>query len=396
MSDYSQNFSPEEDALRRRRAAIRRRKELAERRKKRIIFSVVLALSVIGVLLLIIFSSAPEEEHQTSTPVADNSTKEEWSSNAQTSENDTALSTEPLDETDKVIETTEATTFEPDPNKGNLISDNTFTDVLSLSNKSVPYGNDWEDKDAATGLANGVFWYEAVYGKKYECLYRIKTSENTIYLTMDEGYEAGYTKYILDTLKEKNVKAVFFITKEFFDYCDDASHEDLIKRMLDEGHIIGNHTCLHPGMKNDYETYGLNTGGYPNYLSYLVQKSGKTEEEALQVFVDDLQKLHKLVYDKYGYTMKLFRFPEGEASERLLATCKNYGYTPVFWSYAHRDFDTNNQPEVSTTLSRCLNHLAKGSIYLLHAVSSSNTAALPDFIDQAREKGFEFGEFSVE
>ena len=93
--------------------------------------------------------------------------------------------------------------------------------------------------------------------------------------------------------------------------------------------------------------------------------------------------------------MKLFRFPEGEASELTMAQLANIGYTPVFWSYAHRDYVLDDQPDPSVTLQRCLDHMAPGSVYLLHAVSSSNTAALGAFIDQARAAGYEFGVFPV-
>ncbi|MBR5739632.1 MAG: polysaccharide deacetylase family protein [Lachnospiraceae bacterium] len=254
-----------------------------------------------------------------------------------------------------------------DPNNGALADNGMYPNWAELPNKSIPYGNDWEIKEK-NGIASGVLWYEAMYGK-YDPVFRIKTNEKVIYLTMDEGYEAGYTPKILDILKEKNVKAVFFITKQFFD-----SDPELIERMIAEGHTLGNHTCLHP------------SGGFPNYA----------EKNGFNTFADDVAKLHKLIYDRFGYTMRLFRFPEGEFSERTLAWLNNHDYTAVFWSYAHRDWVLNDQPPVETTLNRCLSHLAPGSVYLLHAVSSSNTEALADFIDGARAAGYEFGVFPVD
>ena len=254
-----------------------------------------------------------------------------------------------------------------DPDHGILKDLGIWPDAGSLPNDSIPYGNDWEDRDQY-GIANGIHWYEAKF-QKYGAVYRINTTEKIIYLTMDEGYEAGYTPVILDILKEKNVKAVFFITKQFYD-----SDPDLIRRMIDEGHTLGNHTCAHP------------SGGYPKYV----------DSHGLQSFVDDISRLHKLIYDSFGYKMKLFRFPEGESSERLMAVLQNYGYTPVFWSYAHRDFVLDDQPDVQVTLKRCLDHMGSGAVYLLHAVSSSNTAALSDFIDGARAAGWEFGTFPVD
>ena len=258
--------------------------------------------------------------------------------------------------------------FPFDPNDGVLTDSGLFPDAASLPNKSIPYGNDWDDKDAS-GMPNGIYWYENMYGRYYP-VYRINTGgQKLLYLTMDEGYEAGFTPRILDTLKEKNVKAVFFITKQFYD-----SDPELIERMIREGHTIGNHTCAHP------------SGGYPNYV----------EANGLQSFIDDFTTLHKLVYDRFGYSMRLFRFPEGESSERLMAVLNNYGYTSVFWSYAHRDYVLDDQPSKEVTLSRCLDHMAPGAVYLLHAVSESNTNALAEFIDGARAAGFEFGEFPVE
>lgn len=254
-----------------------------------------------------------------------------------------------------------------DPLNGALKDSGFFSDLDSLSNASIGFGADWDSRDER-GIPNGLHWYQAKWGKFYP-VYYIDTTEKLLYLTMDEGYEAGYTPRILDVLKEKNVKCVFFITKQFFD-----SDPELIQRMIDEGHIIGNHTCLHP------------SGGYPKYV----------DEHGMQSFVDDVSQLHKLVYDRFGYTMKLFRFPEGESSERLMAKLVNLGYTSVFWSYAHRDWVRTDQPEVSVTLERCLSHMGCGTVYLLHAVSESNTNALADFIDGARAQGYEFGVFPVD
>ena len=297
------------------------------------------------------------------------------SSTGSTGEEGTTASTDDTDApTDTTASQTPASTAAPstsasyaDPGNG-VLYDNGLFDLSGLSNKSIPYGNDWEDKDSI-GLASGVHYYENLYGK-YHSVYYLKTNgEKIIYLTMDEGYEAGYTPKILDILKEKGVHAVFFVTKQFYD-----SDPELIRRMINEGHVIGNHTCRHP------------SGGYPKYV----------DANGLDSFTEDVSTLHKLIYDSFGYTMKLFRFPEGEASELLMAKLNNLGYTPVFWSYAHRDFVMDDQPDPAVTLKRCVDHLAPGCVYLLHAVSSSNTAALADFIDQARALGYEFGEFPVD
>ena len=286
-------------------------------------------------------------------------------------ETGTGEETFPQSEEPATVETeapTEAPTVPTEAAGDGTLKDNgKWPEWATYSNKSVPYGNDWDDKDAK-GLPQGVHYYEAVYGTG-DPVYYIKTDEKLLYLTMDEGYEAGYTPKILDTLKAKNVKAVFFITKQFFD-----SDPELVQRMIDEGHVIGNHTCRHPA------------GGYPKYA----------DEHGFETFTEDVAALHKLVFDRFGYTMRLFRFPEGEFSEKMLAWLRSRGYNSVFRSYAHYDYNRDKQPEVSVTLERCLNHMAPGAVYLLHAVSSSNTEALSDFIDGAREAGYDFGVFPVD
>lgn len=251
-----------------------------------------------------------------------------------------------------------------DPNGGQLSENGRFPNYQALPNNSVPYGNDWDNKDAV-GLPTGVHYYESLYGG-YHPVYYINTADKVLYITMDEGYEAGYTPRILDILKEKNVHAVFFLTKQFVD-----SDPALVQRMIDEGHILGNHTCLHP------------SGGYPNYVA----------ANGVSSFIDDVKQLHKMIYDQFGYSMQLFRFPEGEASEMLMAELDNLGYTSVFWSYAHKDYVLDDQPDPAVTLERCISHMAPGAVYLLHAVSSSNTEALGPFIDQARAAGYTFGDF---
>lgn len=190
------------------------------------------------------------------------------------------------------------------------------------------------------------------------------TSKKVIYLTMDEGYEAGNTPAILDTLREKGVKAVFFLTKQFVDECP-----QLVQRMIDEGHILGNHTCSHP------------SAGMPS-LSVEEQKA-------------DISKLHNMVLDQFGYDMKLFRFPAGIYSDQSLDVVSSLGYRSVFWSFAYRDFDLSNQPDPTEALKMCLNELHPGAIYLLHAVSKTNTQILGDWIDAVRAQGYEFGVYPV-
>ena len=347
----------------------------------RIVCFFVIVFSIAAVVLTAVFakkrsgSAEPEHPYGSQEESSSRETEEQTvlDSESEDGESTSESETEPTfpseSETESAAESDPVTPTEHSSGhiSGRLVDSGLFPDAASLPNKSIPYGNDWDDKDA-TGMPNGVYWYEAMYGKYYP-VYRIKTKEKLLYLTMDEGYEAGYTPKILDTLKEKNVHAVFFLTKQFVD-----THPELVQRMINEGHILGNHTCLHPA------------GGFPRYV----------DEHGIQSFIDDFTTLHDLVYNVFSYDMRLFRFPEGESSESLMATLDNYGYTSVFWSYAHRDYVLADQPPVDVTLKRCLDHMAPGAVYLLHAVSESNTEALADFIDGARNAGYEFGVFPVD
>lgn len=245
-----------------------------------------------------------------------------------------------------------------------LKSGKMMSSLASVNNDDIPFGYGTNDRDEKN-RPNGCSYYKAVYGN-YACDF-IAPAEvgNTVYLTMDEGYEAGYTPAILDTLKAKNVKAVFFVTKQFV-----TEHPELVDRMLAEGHQIGNHTCAHPA------------AGMPSL--------------GLEKEYNDITWLHQYVLDKWGYEMKLFRYPSGTFSKQSLDLLQNMGYTCVFWSFAHNDWNTNNQPEQASALANTLNQAHPGAIYLLHAVSETNTKNMEAFIDGIRAKGLEFGEYPSE
>ena len=194
---------------------------------------------------------------------------------------------------------------------------------------------------------------------KYGAIYLMPEEGNKIYLTFDEGYENGYTGQILDTLKEKNVKAIFFITGPYLN-----KEKELIQRMVDEGHQVGNHTINHPSLPS------------------LSDK--KVEDEVLD--------LDRKFYEEFGKPMKYLRPPMGEFSERTLSITKSLGYTNVFWSFAYRDWETDNQKGKDYAYNTVINALHPGEVMLLHAVSKDNAEALGDIIDTAREMGYEFGE----
>lgn len=189
----------------------------------------------------------------------------------------------------------------------------------------------------------------------YDAYFIVPDSED-IYLTFDEGYEYGFTPAILDTLQEKNVQAVFFITGHFA-----RTEPELVQRMVDEGHIVGNHSDSHKI--------------YPDLPLAEAEK--------------DLMALHDYVLETFEYEMSLFRFPEGKYSEQSLALIQSLGYQSVFWSFAYKDYDINNQPLSIDALDRITKNSHPGAIYLLHAVSRTNSEVLPEVIDLLRAEGYQ-------
>lgn len=224
----------------------------------------------------------------------------------------------------------------------------------SLSTEKHGYGQgvQLDDKNRPMGALD----FNSAYGK-YNAK-AITEDKGKIYLTFDQGYENGYTAQILDTLKEKKVKATFFVLQDYAE-----KNPELVKRMIDEGHTVGNHSVSHYSMPS------------------------LSEQECR----DEIEGLHKYIKDEFGYEMTEFRPPMGEFSELSLAVTQDCGYETVLWSYAYADWDVNNQPSEEEAFGKLTGAVHDGAIYLLHSVSSTNTEVLPDFIDAVREKGFEFG-----
>lgn len=197
---------------------------------------------------------------------------------------------------------------------------------------------------------------------QYDAHYLGDTSEKVVYLTFDEGYENGYTSQILDILKEKDVKAAFFVTKPYI-----KNEPDLIKRMVEEGHIVGNHSVTHPKM------------------------SSLTNEQ----IVKEINGCAEYFEEVTGTKMpNYFRPPEGVYSIRSLQETQKNGYKTIFWSYAYKDWDTKNQLGKQTAIDMMKKNYHNGSIILLHAVSQSNTEALPEIIDMLKDEGYRFAPLS--
>lgn len=185
------------------------------------------------------------------------------------------------------------------------------------------------------------------------------TSNKVLYLTFDEGYENGNTGKILDILKECNVSAAFFVVKPYID-----KEPDLVKRMVDEGHIVANHTVHHPSV---------------------AQISDKDK------FASELNGVADAYKELIGQEMpKFFRPPMGKYSKRSLQMTKDLGYKTIFWSFAYKDWLVKDQPSEKYAIEKICKGAHPGSIMLLHAVSNTNTKVLKDVIKTLQSEGYEF------
>lgn len=193
--------------------------------------------------------------------------------------------------------------------------------------------------------------------EKYNGVYLDHSGEKYLYLTFDEGYENGFTPVILDVLAKTETPAAFFVTGPYLE-----KESALIQRMIDEGHIIGNHTVHHLNLpKQPADTVAAEITG-----------------------------LNDRCLELYGYEMKYMRPPEGEFSERTLAVTNDLGMKTIMWSFAYKDWDVNTQKGADYAYESVMPYLHDGAVILLHAVSSDNASALERIINAAKQQGFVF------
>ena len=179
-----------------------------------------------------------------------------------------------------------------------------------------------------------------------------------LYLTFDCGYEyENLTSTVLDVLKEKNVPAAFFCTLDHI-----KKETEIISRMINEGHIVGNHSATHP-----------------NFTEISREKMAK-----------ELEETENYLRENYGYASRFFRFPAGEYTENALDLVASLGYVSVFWSVAYNDWNVDNIQGKDYAVKTVTERLHPGAVILLHSVSRDNASALPEIIDRARAEGYEF------
>ena len=196
--------------------------------------------------------------------------------------------------------------------------------------------------------------------RQWNAWYVGDSSEKKIYLTFDAGYENGYTADILDALKKHNAPACFFLVGNYID-----TAPELVQRMVDEGHIVGNHTLHHPDM------------------------SSIADKDA---FAAELRGLEEKFTALTGQPMqKFYRPPQGKFSEENLKQAQELGYTTVFWSLAYVDWYTDNQPTDEHAFSKLLPRIHNGAIVLLHSLSETNARILDELLTRWEQAGYTFG-----
>lgn len=195
--------------------------------------------------------------------------------------------------------------------------------------------------------------------EKHGAIYKGSPDKKVIYFTFDNGYENGYTESILDTLKAENIKATFFLTGHYLE-----SATPLVKRMIEDGHQIGNHSYGHPN---------------------LAKLSKEEIQKELQKFDKRLSELTSLK------RTTVTRPPEGIFNEQVLEAANETGHQHIFWSVAFIDWHRDQKKGGKYAFDELMNQIHPGAIILMHTVSPDNAEGLPMFIKEARKMGYTFG-----
>jgi peptidoglycan-N-acetylmuramic acid deacetylase len=193
---------------------------------------------------------------------------------------------------------------------------------------------------------------------KYGAFYKGDPNSKTLYLTFDSGYENGYMPKILKVLKKEKVPATFFVTGHFLE-----SQHELAKQMVNEGHIIGNHSWYHPD------------------FTAISDERIREELKKVKVRTKELTGQKKMNY---------LRPPRGTFSERTLQIAKEEGYTHVFWSLAYVDWNIHQQKGAQYAYDNIMKQVHPGCILLLHSISKDNADALQRAIKDLKKKGYKF------
>jgi peptidoglycan-N-acetylmuramic acid deacetylase len=229
--------------------------------------------------------------------------------------------------------------------------------VQSASASATPI-KDWGvsyQKDGSHPIGNASKEFLA----QYDSYYVGAEDEKVLYLTFDAGYENGYTSQILDTLQTHKVPAAFFLVAHYI-----SSSPDLVNRMVQEGHLVCNHTASHPDMSKITE---------------------------LAAFQKELEKNESIFFQATSKPMaKYYRPPAGKVSETNLQQAQQLGYATIFWSLAYADWDNNNQPSPENALKTLIPRVHNGAVILLHSTSKTNAHILGDLLRAWKNEGYRF------
>ena len=323
--------------------------------------AVVLAVMFAGVLLAVLMSSPGRDHKMHTNRPARVETTELTQSTESATEPSSEPATEPVTEpsTEPPAEpSTEPPTTGPTfyPSNGDELIGKLYTrDQLAAINgtrKTYGTGTITDGIRPSVAIKN-----EKTYGQLYDAHF-IGPDQETIYFTFAHGYEQdNLTGIVLDTLKEKNIKGIFFINKGYARFAP-----DMVWRMINEGHIVANHATNHPDMGT---------------LS-------------VDEMVTEIMTMHNYMVEHFGYEMQYFRPPSGYYSERLLAVAQSLGYTTVQWSYTYRDWDRSAPPDYHKFRDSIVESAHNGAIYYFHTVTPGGVSAICDSIDALREKGYAF------
>jgi peptidoglycan-N-acetylmuramic acid deacetylase len=227
--------------------------------------------------------------------------------------------------------------------------------VETAVNSNANWGLSFQEK-GKTPVGNAT----SDYLKQFDAWYAGSPDQKVIYLTFDAGYENGYTPAILDALKKHNVKATFFVVGNYI-----KTSPDLIKRMVDEGHIVGNHTNSHPDM------------------------SKIADMSSFQKEINTLETLYK---ETTGQEMqKFYRPPQGKYSEQNLKMANELGYHTIFWSLAYVDWYVDKQPSHEEAFEKLTGRIHPGAVVLLHSTSKTNAEILDELLTKWENAGYRFG-----
>ena len=227
-------------------------------------------------------------------------------------------------------------------------------EVLSADNWGLGFGTEGT-QPAGTASAEEL--------KEYNAYYVGDAEEKKIYLTFDCGYENGNTPAILEALKKHDVSATFFVVGNYLE-----TSPELTKRMVAEGHIVGNHTYHHPDM------------------------SSISDLASFQKEIDDVASLYQSITGKE--MIKYYRPPQGKYSTENLKMAKELGYNTFFWSLAYVDWNVDNQPTKEEAFDKLLTRIHPGAIVLLHSTSKTNEEILDELLTKWEEMGYTFAPLS--